>query len=175
MTLPRYAPDIPLPDAPHLPGTGRPASDFNLPSSAIPRDLTPEVFAHCVAVDLHNRGFWWEAHEVWERPWRAQPRNSTARHLFQGLIQLAAAHLKWRQGLIRGRRNLGERALGHLRYAAADWPEAQGHRWGLHPRPVAAAYAHWLAHGPAAADRETLLAGMPPLLLQWPLTDSSRR
>jgi hypothetical protein len=134
----------------------------------MPPAVTPEVFAHCVAVDLHNRGYWWEAHEVWELPWRAQPRDSAARHLLQGLIQLAAAHVKWQQGLTRGRRALGTRALGHLRQAAAAWPSTRAEPWGLDPGAVAAAYAPWLAEGPAEADRETLLAGMPPLLLHGP-------
>ncbi len=168
MTLPRYAPQMPLPAAPHLPGGGRPPPDLRIPTAAVPPNRTPVSVAHCWATDLHNRGYWWEAHEVWEQPWRAQPRDSAARHLLQGLIQLAAAHLKWHQGLARGRRALGRRALGHLQQAAAYWPSAAAFPWGLHPDAVAAAYAPWLAQGPLQANRETLLAGMPPLLLHEP-------
>lgn len=40
-------------------------------------------------VDLFHRGFWWEAHEVWEGLWRRAAGDEA--ELLQGLIQIAAA------------------------------------------------------------------------------------
>ena len=49
-------------------------------------------------IDLFNYEYWWEAHEALETVWVAAGRH-TGRGLFiQGLIQVAAAHLKWLQG-----------------------------------------------------------------------------
>ena len=39
---------------------------------------------------LFDRGAFFEAHEAWEDPWRAET-DETARRFFQGLIQVAAA------------------------------------------------------------------------------------
>jgi hypothetical protein len=50
---------------------------------------------------LHDAGFFWEAHEVWEAVWKACPPNGVERRLLRGLIQLANAALKIRMG--RGR------------------------------------------------------------------------
>jgi predicted metal-dependent hydrolase len=64
-------------------------------------------------VDLYNFAYWWECHEQFEALWHAAGRNSEPGRYFQGLIQVAAAHLKrfaelhdaadklWRGGLER--------------------------------------------------------------------------
>jgi predicted metal-dependent hydrolase len=49
-------------------------------------------------LDLFNNGYYWEAHEAWERLWQAAPRDSAHSQLLQGLIALAAAGVKVRQG-----------------------------------------------------------------------------
>ena len=49
-------------------------------------------------VDLFNAGYYWEAHESWEAVWRgAEPRSISA-DFFKGLIKLAAAGVKAREG-----------------------------------------------------------------------------
>jgi hypothetical protein len=49
-------------------------------------------------IDLFNHGYWWEAHEALEAVWAAAGRRTETGLFIQGLIQIAAAHLKWFQG-----------------------------------------------------------------------------
>ncbi len=58
------------------------------------RDL--EIYAF--GIDLFNFGYWWESHEYFEALWRAFGPRTPEGRFFQGLIQLAAAHLKRRTG-----------------------------------------------------------------------------
>ena len=53
-------------------------------------------------VDLFNHGYYWEAHEVWEGPWRQAPAGSDRKLFLQALIRLAAAALKLRLGSVAG-------------------------------------------------------------------------
>ena len=50
------------------------------------------------ALDLFNAGFYWEAHEVWESFWNALGRTTPEAQFIQGLIHLAAAAVKIREG-----------------------------------------------------------------------------
>lgn len=88
--------------------------------------------AYLFGVDLYNRAYWWEAHEWWEATWRAS-EDEEARHLLQGLIQLAAALLKWHAGNTRGRRGLWRRGRVNLLESAA----AGEHLCGLDPHELA--------------------------------------
>jgi predicted metal-dependent hydrolase len=47
---------------------------------------------------LFNFGYWWESHEVFEALWHACGPPTPEGRFFQGLVQLAAAHLKRRMG-----------------------------------------------------------------------------
>ena len=49
-------------------------------------------------VDLFNHGYYWEAHEVWEGLWHACGRKGTLADFLKGLIRLAAAGVKAREG-----------------------------------------------------------------------------
>lgn len=49
-------------------------------------------------IDLFNYGYWWEAHEALEAVWKAAGRKTETGLFLQGLIQVAAAHLKKLQG-----------------------------------------------------------------------------
>jgi Domain of unknown function (DUF309) len=49
-------------------------------------------------IDLFNHGYYWEAHEVWEDLWREAELGSPLRLTFKGLILLAAAGVKIREG-----------------------------------------------------------------------------
>ena len=49
-------------------------------------------------IDLFNHGYYWEAHEAWEALWQAANRSTPHRLLFKGLILLAAAGVKIREG-----------------------------------------------------------------------------
>ena len=53
-------------------------------------------------VDLFNHGYFWEAHEVWEKPWHQAAAGSDRKLFLQALIRLAAAALKLRVGSTAG-------------------------------------------------------------------------
>ena len=76
-------------------------------------------------MDLFDRGYWWEAHEWWEASWHATDDNAL-RRLLQGLIQLAAAWLKWVAGNERGRQGLWSRSREHLLAATVGEPHPAG-------------------------------------------------
>jgi predicted metal-dependent hydrolase len=63
-------------------------------------------------LDLFNHGYYWEAHEEWEGLWHACGRRGTTADFLKGLIKLAAAGVKVREGQPRG-------VLSHARGAAA--------------------------------------------------------
>jgi predicted metal-dependent hydrolase len=75
-------------------------------SPELPPPIDPDrcqesrVYLH--GVDLFNHGYYWEAHEVWEGLWRAAGRTGTTADFLKGLIKLAAAGVKVRQGQPRG-------------------------------------------------------------------------
>ncbi len=51
---------------------------------------------------LFEAGFFWEAHEAWEGLWHAHGRKGPVADLLKGLIKLAAAGVKVRQGQVHG-------------------------------------------------------------------------
>jgi hypothetical protein len=93
-------------------------------------------------LDLFNHGYYWEAHEAWEDPWQVADTGGSLRTLFKGLILLAAAGVKIREGkhdaamrhtsraavllrqLMKGPHRVLERALGMSPAALADCAEA---------------------------------------------------
>jgi hypothetical protein len=118
---PRYAPDIPLPPYSYVPGHDHPhpVTDplghlFNSPKPApLPLDQLPAepslrrrtiatlFVTHpdwLNALDLFNEGYVWEAHEAWERFWHELGRTTPEARFVQGLIHLAAACVKIREG-----------------------------------------------------------------------------
>jgi hypothetical protein len=62
----------------------------------------PAELALRYGMDLFARGFFWEAHEAWEGLWRDLGREGKSALLVKGLIKLAAAGVKLRQGNERG-------------------------------------------------------------------------
>jgi predicted metal-dependent hydrolase len=79
-----------------------------------------ESFLH--GAELWNRGFFWEAHEAWEEPWRAAGRNTVVGRFLQGLILLAAAGVKHERGATGPARRLAARGARRLRDAHAAGP-----------------------------------------------------
>jgi hypothetical protein len=63
-------------------------------------------------VELFNGGYYWESHEVWESLWHAHGRRGPTADLLKGLIKLAAAGVKVREGQPSG-------VTTHARRAAA--------------------------------------------------------
>ena len=107
----RYLPDEPLPPYAYLPGRNpHPIRDPSGHSYGKPPERA-ESFdgatwrqskAYLRGIDLFNHGFFWEAHEFWEGPWKASAVGSPTRLLLEGLIRLAAARLKAKVGEPRG-------------------------------------------------------------------------
>jgi predicted metal-dependent hydrolase len=63
------------------------------------------------AIDLFNRAFYWEAHEAWEGLWHAAGRRGPTADFLKGLIKLAAAGVKHREGRPEGVRRHAARAI----------------------------------------------------------------
>jgi uncharacterized protein len=134
MTPPRYLPDEPLPPYAYVPG--RSPHPFSDPAGhshgsvrehpAVPDpDNWRASQAFVRGVDLFNHGFYWEAHEAWEGLWHACGRRGVVADFLKGLIQLAVAGVKHRQGLLPGVTN-------HARRAAELWrATGQEHLLGL--------------------------------------------
>ncbi len=105
---PLLVPDVPFPPYRFVPGraphpfahTGgwgfgasRPVPPF------VARDGWRDSRNYLAGVDLFNRGWWWEAHEVWEELWHVVEGKDAAQHdLLKGLIQLAACALNRERG-----------------------------------------------------------------------------
>lgn len=93
-------------DEPHLPGrTPRPADDlFDALKATVRPGVSPRDLGACACFragfDAFDRGFYWEAHELWEPVWLALPEGPD-RALVRGLIQIANAALKRRMGWAR--------------------------------------------------------------------------
>lgn len=72
-------------------------------------------------MDLFNSGYYWEAHESWEAVWIAAGRTGLIADFLKGLIKLAAAGVKAREGnengvrrhAARAARLFGESCAGH--------------------------------------------------------------
>jgi predicted metal-dependent hydrolase len=106
-----------MPSWAYNPGTDR-APDRE-PLEAV-KQLVPVRFDGFVPADdaafryglsLHDGGFFWEAHEIWEAVWKAAPMNGRDRLALRALIQIANAGLKQRQA----RRRAAERLLDEAR------------------------------------------------------------
>jgi hypothetical protein len=91
-----------LPPEPHMPGlTARPDDALFAPlKSGLGSHLDVEALAASAAFlggrEAFERGYFWEAHELWEAVWTCLPPASAERNLLRGLIQLANARLKLR-------------------------------------------------------------------------------
>ncbi len=64
-------------------------------------------------IDLFNRRYFFEAHDVWEEIWRAE--HGPARDFFKGLIHLAGGFHHYQNGNFRGSAALFTSGIGYLR------------------------------------------------------------
>ena len=123
---PRLLPERPFPPYAFI-GEGRgnphPRHDPAGHSHDVP-ELTPPPFdperwwdspTYLYGIDLFNYGYYWEAHEEWEGLWVAAGKRGPASEFFKGLIKLAAAAVKVRQGQPTGVQRHGSRAAEHFR------------------------------------------------------------
>ena len=177
---PRYAPEIPLPPYAYAPGHGlpHPVNDprghlfkspepVPLPLDQLPDDPTSRRQAIAAlftthpdwlyALDLFNEGFSWEAHETWEQFWHALGRTTPDARFVQGLIHLAAACVKIREGkpagvtkhTQRARELLGGSGAAEVGGGGAGWSvDAAAQSLGLDPASLGAVLAELDAYRP---------------------------
>jgi hypothetical protein len=165
---PRHVPTRPLPPYSYVPGHDHPHpvndprghlfSDPKpalLPLDQLPTDPTLRRQAIAArfathpdwlyALDLFNEGYAWEAHEAWERFWHAFGRTTPEARLVQGLIHLAAACVKIREGKPAGVTKHTQRArelLGVVEAASVGESEGAGvGTLGLEPASLIAVLA----------------------------------
>jgi uncharacterized protein len=94
VNAPRYAPSRELPSRAFVPGkTRRPERAESVTRESIGAERWRDDEDYLFGVDLYDAGFLWEAHEAWERVWRASA-DELQRTYLQGLIQCAAACLR---------------------------------------------------------------------------------
>jgi len=128
---PRYASHRSLPPYRFVPGwaahpTMNPEGhSYGLPEPEV-ASFSPEAWArreeYLFGVDLFNQRYYWEAHEAWERVWHACDKARTQGLFVQGLIQVAAALLRWHMGSERGARSLYAGAMERLGPARREFP-----------------------------------------------------
>ncbi|MBN9121674.1 MAG: DUF309 domain-containing protein [Planctomycetes bacterium] len=120
----------PLPSSTYVPGGRRPRPRHDPGLAAVPPivgDSWRTSDAYLRGFDLFDAGFYWEAHESWEALWHAHGRKGPIADVLKGLIKLAAAGVKVRQGRPGGVRSLAARAAGHFETARGEaGPELLG-------------------------------------------------
>ena len=107
----RFVPDQPLPPYSYVTGlfphpTRDPQGHSFGHVTPQPGPIDPsnwaESRAYLVGCDLFNLGYYWEAHETWEGLWHACGRRGETADFLKGLIKLAAAGVKAREGRPQG-------------------------------------------------------------------------
>ena len=95
-------------------------------------------------IDLFNHGYYWEAHEAWERLWIAAGRRGVAADFLKGLIKLAAAGVKIRAGSRVGARRHLSRAAQLFRQTIVSLGDSTHGCFGLDPQVL----SDWAAEPP---------------------------
>lgn len=110
--IPRLLPPVDLP-----PYTFVPSSDLPHPirhpeghsfgrKNRSPKALNAQTWAenrsYLLALDLFNHGFYWEAHDEWDRLWRSSGPDTPVGRFLKGLVKLSAAGVKVRENSIHG-------------------------------------------------------------------------
>ena len=128
---PRLLPNAILPPYTYVPGTKtphpirHPEGHSHGRKGRTPQPMDPDVWHEnrnfLLAIDLFNYGYYWEAHEEWERLWRASNPESLIGRFLKGLVKLAAAGVKVREKSIHGVRR-------HAASAGEDFTSRCGRR-----------------------------------------------
>jgi len=129
LPVPRWVPEIALPPYAFVPGhSPHPVSDprgHSFGKQSAPVDsLDPAAWHECrtylFGIDLFNFGYYWESHESWEGLWHACGRSGTTADFLKGLIKLAAAGVKEREGKPEGVKSHAGRAAELWRAVAGS-------------------------------------------------------
>jgi hypothetical protein len=138
----------------------------------------PRDGRRCVAflrgVELFNRGYYWEAHEAWEAVWIAVGRRGREADFLKGLIKLAAAGVKAREGRPEGVARHARRAAELFRSVASDSddsPDFDDAHWGIQLHDLIRA-ADELARRPEVAIDESPEPVVKVLSITLSLIDS---
>jgi predicted metal-dependent hydrolase len=140
LSPPRFAPERPLPPYSYVSGLfPHPVSDPRghsygvAPERPAPPDPTrwQECRPYLFGIDLFNHGYYWEAHEVWESLWHACGRAGITADFLKGLIKLAAAGVKVREGKPQGVVEHARRAAELFRQVAHELGDAEPRYFGL--------------------------------------------
>jgi predicted metal-dependent hydrolase len=116
---PRWVPEQPFPPYSYVTGhfphpfrdpRGHGFGHEPQPVGAVRPDQWASSRDYLAAIDLFNHGYYWEAHEAWEGVWHAAGRSGTLADFLKGLIKLAAAAVKAREGRAEGVRRHARRA-----------------------------------------------------------------
>ncbi len=92
--------EIQWPTHAYIPGQNErhPENAFHALTSSVEATLSVEELSQSLAFQhgliYLEKGYYWEAHEVFEPIWLVLPKDSSERLFVQGLIQLANAYLK---------------------------------------------------------------------------------
>ncbi len=110
--VPRLLPPVKLPPYTYIPGTETPHPTRHPKGHSygrknrVPQPLTAETWAenrsYLLGLDYFNFGYYWEAHDEWDRLWRASGPDTIVGRFLKGLVKLAAAGLKVREKSIHG-------------------------------------------------------------------------
>lgn len=108
----RLLPGVKLPPYTYIPGTEtvhpirHPEGHSHGQRNRNSQPLNPESWAdnrsYLLAIDYFNCGYYWEAHDEWDRLWRATGPDSPEGKFLKGLVKLAAAGVKVRENSIHG-------------------------------------------------------------------------
>ncbi len=112
VTAKRLIPSIELPAYAFIPATGlpHPIRDPRGHSHGRKRVSPPALSIdnwsthrnYLLGLDLFNYGYYWEAHEEWDRLLKSSGPDSLMGKFLKGLVKLAAAGVKVREGSIHG-------------------------------------------------------------------------
>ncbi len=132
---PRLCFQIPLPPEPYLPGLSPPPSRHPLEpwSGEFQQNLlghfpNPALckrnLIYLFGIDLYHNGFFWEAHEAWEKIWRQVKSHPVTGSCLKGLIQHTAALLKIKVKNLQGAQSLSRKAISYFQIVLAVYPPA---------------------------------------------------
>ena len=108
----RLLPAVEIPRYTHVPGTGTP-HPYRDPRGhstdrkpLAPRPLQEPLWAenrsYLYGLDLFNLGFYWEAHDEWDRLYKLTTADTLEGRFLKGLVKMAAAGMKVREESIHG-------------------------------------------------------------------------
>ncbi|WP_235776829.1 DUF309 domain-containing protein [Pseudorhizobium marinum] len=108
---------------------------YGIPAGAAVASLEAEelLWGH----DLFNHGYYWEAHEAWEGLWQSADKGSPLRNLLKGLILIAAAGVKIREGKSAPAVRHAGRAAGLFRQLMLAPEGSHGQALGMSPATLA--------------------------------------